>query len=65
MNAHGATWTPRQRDRCPCGKRLFESEKQVRLAHRTASFRVHVYYCEIGRGYHGSNGEKAKNRGTW
>lgn len=48
-----------ERRRCDaCGKVCYRGEHEARLAHRAAHYRIRVYWCDDGRAYHVTNGEK-------
>lgn len=56
------TWAPKESALryCPepCGKRLYPSKREAKLAHWRAPWRLRAYWCDLGRGYHVTNGEK-------
>jgi hypothetical protein len=47
---------------CECGKRLYRSEHAARADNCHARFRLFIYWCEGGRGFHVSNPEKEGGR---
>lgn len=45
-------------ERCRCGKTLYTSEGQAKQAHKRAGFRIRVYWCNLGRGWHATNKDR-------
>lgn len=45
-----------------CEKRCYPGRPSARRAARTASWRIHTYYCEECRAWHLSNAEKDDRR---
>lgn len=43
-------------------KRGYPTEKAARLAHRTAGFRIRVYWCRLCRAFHATNSEKGGSK---
>jgi hypothetical protein len=42
----------------PCGKKVWTSAREVRLAHSHAGYRIRPYYCWPCRGWHATGSEK-------